>query len=179
MPKEDSRSYMTDAMLRAAVLANVPEIVVVTGGEPALYRWEPFCEAFLFDDIGLHLETSGSLPIFGKFDWITLSPKRWGPPLAANLRLANEIKIIVESPEDIDFYLKLIEPHVRDVPIWLHPEWSKRNSSLVLDSIVHAVKHHPRRLRAGWQVHKQYKADAADPNSKPPVPLGGKEENGF
>jgi organic radical activating enzyme len=53
--------------------------------------------------IPLHLETSGVDPLSGRFDWITLSPKRHRPPTAELLGACQELKVVVEQPEDLEF----------------------------------------------------------------------------
>ena len=169
--------------LRQLVQAHSPSIVVLTGGEPAVHNLDPLVNALSRDDRMVHLETSGGFPIRGLMDWITLSPKRWKPPLAANVMLADEFKIIVEKPEDIDFYYTmLIElglPPEADNPIWLHPEWSKSSDATVLRAISDAVKKNTAPFRAGWQLHKNYRVDLQDPRSRPAVPLGGNPELGY
>jgi organic radical activating enzyme len=51
----------------------------------------------------LHLETSGVDPLSGRFDWITLSPKRHRPPTAELLGACQELKVVVEQAEDLEF----------------------------------------------------------------------------
>ena len=51
----------------------------------------------------LHLETSGVDPLSGRFDWITLSPKRHAPPRPALLAACQELKVVVHGPEDLPF----------------------------------------------------------------------------
>jgi hypothetical protein len=51
----------------------------------------------------LHLETSGVDPLSGDFGWITLSPKRHRPPTAELLGACQELKVVVEQAEDLEF----------------------------------------------------------------------------
>lgn len=156
-------------------------IVVVTGGEPAIHKLQELTTELWKCDFRSHLETSGAYEITGLWDWVTLSPKRAAMPLVSNLCRAHEFKVIVEKPEDLEFYIGFLSGKVKDKSIWLHPEWSQRSNPAVLKAISDAVKFNPWRmtLRAGYQLHKLYNVDALDPGSRPLVPLGGNPEKGF
>mgnify|MGYP007087136477 FL=1 len=94
---------------------------------------------------------------------------------------ADEVKIIVHEPGDIQAGLDTLTGLREDAVIWLHPEWSKaRERDLtVLNAITQAVKENPR-LRAGYQMHKLYRADDLDVHSdKRLVPLGGNAKLGY
>jgi len=85
--------------------------VVITGGEPLHHGLDPLCAALRQATISperpeglpLHLETSGVDPLSGRFDWITLSPKRHRPPTAELLGACQELKVVVEQAEDLEF----------------------------------------------------------------------------
>jgi 7-carboxy-7-deazaguanine synthase len=85
--------------------------VVITGGEPLHHGLDPLCQALREataspdrpDGLPLHLETSGVDPLSGRFDWITLSPKRHRPPTSELLGACQELKVVVEQAEDLDF----------------------------------------------------------------------------
>lgn len=169
---------LSAAQIVALVQNNAPPgaIVVITGGEPTLYKLWALTDALHDAQFRVHLETAGHRPMSGSFEWITLSPKTAiAPPLEANLSMANEIKIIVESEATLLRDLQLVIPAAWPAAsIWLHPEWSHRNDPNVLRLIVETVKWNPR-LRVGYQMHKIYGADLLDPNAdKRIVPLGGK-----
>lgn len=163
--------------LVAEVAESNAEFVVVTGGEPAIHNLAPLVDALHAIDQRVHLETSGAFAIQGDFDWVTLSPKRWKLPLTENIQRADEFKIIVDSDEAIAEYSKVIGATKR--PIWLHPEWSKHNDIMVLNSITEWVKEYGAPYRAGWQMHKVYAADLRDSRSAPPAPLGGQPHMGY
>jgi hypothetical protein len=42
-------------------------------------------------------------PLSGRFDWITLSPKRHRPPTAELLGACHELKVVVHDPADLEF----------------------------------------------------------------------------
>jgi organic radical activating enzyme len=168
-----------DEIAKRAKQSGAP-LVVVTGGEPTIHDLRELCGAVWDNHMAIHLETCGAFPIKGDFDWITLSPKKWKPPIQENLALAHEFKLIIEEPADIAFYSKMIKMGAHDYShVWLHPEWSQRNNPVVLRAIVDAVKQGGGRYRAGWQIHKCFGVDQFDPGSRPLVPLGGDPKKGF
>ncbi len=159
-------------------------IVVVTGGEPTIFDLTPLVVALVVRNLKVHLETSGGFTIRGGFDWITLSPKKWKPPLEESIAKVDEFKLIIEEPNDIPFYLNMLRdlgsPWESDKrPVWLHPEWSQRDNKEVLNAISEVAKRGNGVLRAGWQLHKCYSVDSKDPRSRPLVPLGGVKEKGY
>lgn len=77
--------------------------VVITGGEPLQHDLAPLCAGLAATGLPLHLETSGAHPLSGRFAWLTLSPKRHRPPLAAALAACDELKVVVQLSADIAF----------------------------------------------------------------------------
>lgn len=182
IPKNILRATTAQLLNQIMMSPGAAQIVVITGGEPAIHDLTELTQKLNAAGYATHLETSGSFPIKGDFDWITLSPKRWKVPLEANVTKAHEFKIIVgeSAVEDINYYMRLLaDLGLRHItagrrPIWLHPEWSQHKNPYVLKAIGEAVKHSRiDDLRAGWQLHKLYAVDTQDPRSRPTVPLGG------
>ncbi len=91
---------------RAAAAAGAA-FTVISGGEPLQHDLGPLCGALKSAATGLplHLETSGAAPLVlsGRFDWITLSPKRHRPPSHELLAACDELKVVVHEPEDLSF----------------------------------------------------------------------------
>lgn len=170
--------------LAAEVAAGSPAgaIVVVTGGEPILFDLRPLTAALHTIGRRVHLETSGIAPLRGDVDWVTLSPKPFGQvPRPDIVVRADEVKIIVYAPCDIQSGLRTLTGLSPHAVVWLHPEWSKarERDTAVLHAITQAVKAEPR-LRAGYQMHKLYQADDLDEGSdKRAIPLGGNPQLGF
>ncbi|PXA05712.1 7-carboxy-7-deazaguanine synthase QueE [Coraliomargarita sinensis] len=173
----DRINRIAEEELAAAAAASKAEFVIVTGGEPSIHNLQPLVAALHQAGLKAHLETSGAFPIQGEFDWVTLSPKRWKLPLSENLSKADEFKIIVDSPGVIEEYTQPL--NAKERPVWLHPEWSQRENGEVLNAITDWVKAHGAPYRAGWQMHKPYKADFLDPNSAQVAPLGGDPNKGY
>lgn len=175
---------MTAQQLVDEVELSGAKVVVITGGEPAIHDLTELTTLLHLNGIKVHLETSGAFHAKGSFDWITVSPKWDKLPLDVMIADADEFKFIIEHPDDILKWWDYIQAHRYNtnamVPVWLHPEWSKRNdTSGVLDAITKAVKSFGDPFRAGWQLHKLYRADALDSRTAPLVPLGGNPENGL
>ena len=83
--------------------ATPAKAIVITGGEPMNYPLDMLCNMLKDYGLEIFLETSGSSPMSGKFDWICLSPKRNKPPRDEFFAVADELKVIVETPEDFQW----------------------------------------------------------------------------
>ena len=73
------------------------QAIVITGGEPLLYPLEDLTHELHARGLEIFIETSGTNPIRGEFDWICLSPKRQMPPLEEALLRADELKVIIQT----------------------------------------------------------------------------------
>ncbi len=127
------------------------QAIVLTGGEPLLYPLDPLTDALHERGLEIFLETSGSHPFSGRFDWVCLSPKRRQPPLKEAFARADELKVIVEAEEDFEW----VEQNAREVSLrcrlYLQPEWSV--SEQVMPLLVEYAKAHPR-WNISIQTHK-------------------------
>lgn len=178
IPKKVDRR--TAEELADAAKASEASFAVVTGGEPAIHDLTQLTSALKERGVGRHLETSGGFEIRGDFDWVTLSPKWQKLPLRENLKKASEFKLIVEDEASIEKWISEIgSEFTANNPVWLHPEWSQHNNAAVLESITRCVKERGDPFRAGYQMHKLYRADLLDPNSRKSAPLGGDESKGY
>lgn len=174
---ESVARYSIDQLLKAVTDSGAP-ICVITGGEPTIHDLLPLTVALKAAGVRTHLETSGAYEIKGIFDWITLSPKWAKLPLQDNVYSAHEIKLIVENEESMGKWLNACDFSHADT-IWLHPEWTKKADLVVLRAITEYVKKNPRRFRAGWQLHKLYRADNFDSRAAVAAPLGGDPSKGY
>jgi organic radical activating enzyme len=172
----------TATQLAAQAVAAKADMVVITGGEPAIHDLRPLIQALQYERIRVHIETSGAFPVPNTLEWVTVSPKEQYLPTVDTLLLADELKFIISCPEDVVTWSAWLQTnaHVfsRLSCVWLHPEWGMRNDESVLRSITEAVLRPPvaeglPRFRAGWQIHKMYLCDEADNRTRPTVPLGG------
>ena len=89
------------------------QAIVITGGEPLLYPLGPLTSALKGHGLKIFLETSGSHPFSGYFDWVCLSPKRQQPPLpeACKLFLQPEWSVSEEI-------MPLLVEYVKAHPAW-------------------------------------------------------------
>jgi len=125
--------------------------VVITGGEPTLYELHELCRSLHALDVSIWLETAGTEPIRGDFDWICLSPKKFKPVLEANYRLANELKVVVYNKSDLDWALAQAKRVSQSCVLFLQPEWSRERAAL--DLIVPFLLANPS-WRLSLQTHK-------------------------
>ena len=125
--------------------------VVVTGGEPLMYNLDYFCKELKKRDFKTFLETSGSHPLSGEWDWICLSPKKYRPPLIDICTKADELKVIIQSNGDFDWAEKNAEKVNKGCKLFLQPEWSKVDT--IMADLVEYVKKNPK-WRISLQSHK-------------------------
>lgn len=139
------------ATIVARATACAAQAVVVTGGEPLLYPLGVLTSELRARGLELFLETSGSHPFSGEFDWVCLSPKRQQPPLEEAYMRADELKVIVERAEDFAWAEQnaaRVRPECR---LYVQPEWSV--SEQVMPLLVEYVKANPR-WNISIQAHK-------------------------
>jgi len=123
-------------------------ILVVTGGEPLMHSLDPLTKALHKNGFSLYLETSGSYPLTGQWDWICCSPKKFKKALPGIVSLADELKIIISNKSDFDWALAWAKKTKPACKLLLQPEWNKREKIMPL--IYDFVKHNP-----AWQISVQ------------------------
>lgn len=111
--------------------------VVVTGGEPSAYPLGYLCSRFKENGVKTFLETSGSFPLSGEWDWICLSPKKQRPPLPDIFKVADELKVIVFDSSDLEWAEENALKVGSKCLLYLQPEWSRYQKiiSLVVDYV--------------------------------------------
>jgi len=130
--------------------------VVITGGEPFIHRDLPeLVEALLAADKQVSIETSGACwQDVSPQAWITLSPKEHVNPKYPVQELfwtrANEIKLVISTGEEVEFYHKHLAGNVK-IPVFLQPEWNSKDSALPI--ILELLKQNPS-YRLSLQTHK-------------------------
>lgn len=126
-------------------------LAVITGGEPTLYKLEGLTSALKKEGFATNIETSGSSPLTGTWDWICLSPKKFKPPLPGILKKANELKIIIFNKSDFDWAEKYAAEVSDFCKLYLQPEWGK--SEKVTPGIIEYIKQNPQ-WELSLQIHK-------------------------
>jgi len=146
----------------------------ITGGEPLQHNLDNFCKAIKKMTMGeeqnsmeIHIETSGVNSISGSYDWITLSPKRHSPPKDYFLKNCNEIKIIINEIEDIEFAIQIKKETLKQYQLsksedglkkedkffYLQPAWNNANG---FSLAINFVKNNPD-WKLSLQTHKYLK----------------------
>jgi len=139
-----------DEIVSAVKNSGAP-LAVITGGEPLMHDLDQLTLALQTEGIETNIETSGSSPLSGQWNWICLSPKKFKAPLPEILPLAHELKIIIYNKNDFAWaenFAKQVSPSCR---LYLQPEWSKADKMITL--IVEYIKQHPK-WELSLQLHK-------------------------
>ncbi|RAI98421.1 organic radical activating enzyme [Chitinophaga skermanii] len=126
-------------------------IAVITGGEPLMHNLDALTSALHEAGFRTHIETSGSSPLSGSLDWITLSPKKFKAPLEEVNRAAHELKVVIFNKSDFAWAEKHAALASPGCKLYLQPEWSKAKEMTPL--IVDYIKDHPQ-WQLSLQVHK-------------------------
>lgn len=137
--------------LVAEVKTTPSEIVVVTGGEPLMHNLDDFTGALQAAGLKTHIETSGSSPLSGNWDWICLSPKKFKEPLPEVIAAADELKVIIYNKSDFDWAEKYAALVSSGCKLYLQPEWSKADAMTPL--MIEYIKAHPK-WKLCLQIHK-------------------------
>jgi organic radical activating enzyme len=147
----DKHPLFTIDQLVGEVKKTPAELVVITGGEPLMHQLDALTAALHGAGLQTNIETSGSHPLSGDWDWICLSPKKFKAPLAGILPLANELKVIIFNKSDFSWAEKYERQVSMDCKLYLQPEWSKAPEMTPL--IVDHIKANPR-WELSLQLHK-------------------------
>ena len=139
----------TGKIVDRAVDSGAP-IAVITGGEPLLHNLEPLTVRLKSKGLQVHIETSGSSPLSGQLDWITLSPKRFKKPLDEVFPYVDELKVVVLKNKDLEWAVVNAEKCPDGTRFLLQPEWETPSS---MKLIVDFVKNNPQ-WGISLQTHK-------------------------
>ena len=135
----------------SSALAHPGRLAIITGGEPLLYNLDALTTALKKAGFEINMETSGSSPMSGKWDWVCLSPKKFKAPLTESIEAASELKVVIFNTHDFEWaetYAKQVAPNCK---LYLQPEWDKANE--MMPSIIDYVKTHPK-WELSAQLHK-------------------------
>lgn len=126
-------------------------IAVITGGEPLMHNLDELTSLLHEKKIRTHIETSGTHPLTGKWDWICFSPKKFKAPLDEVIQVANELKVVVYNKSDLDWAEQFAARVSKDCLLYLQPEWSKEKQ--VTPLIIDHIKTNPKWILS-LQTHK-------------------------
>jgi 7-carboxy-7-deazaguanine synthase len=126
-------------------------LAVVTGGEPLMHNCNELTSALHKQGFKTNIETSGSHPVTGSWDWICLSPKKFKAPLPEILPIANELKVVIFNKSDFEWAEKYAALVPSECKLYLQPEWEK--SAVVTPLIIDYILKHPQ-WEYSLQIHK-------------------------
>jgi organic radical activating enzyme len=148
--EEEGHPLMKVGELVELVKESGAPFAVITGGEPLLHDLLPLTVALKEAGIKTHIETSGSSPLTGHLDWITLSPKRFKEPTDEIFDYVDELKVVVLTNKDLQWAEKNAARCPKGTQLLLQPEWDTPKS---IPLIVDYVKENPQ-WGISLQTHK-------------------------
>jgi organic radical activating enzyme len=130
------------------VIKTSTKLVVITGGEPLMHDLSDLTTALKNEDKKIHIETSGTHPLTGDFDWICFSPKKFKKPLEIYYSVSDELKIIICNKSDFQWAEEFSRKVKKNTKLIMQPEWSREEliSPLILDYI---------KLNPKWRISVQ------------------------
>jgi len=134
-----------------SALSHPARLAIITGGEPLLYNLDALTTALKKAGFEVNIETSGSSPMSGNWDWVCLSPKKFKAPLDESIQAASELKVVIFNTHDFEWaetYAKQVAPSCK---LYLQPEWDKANQITPL--VIDYIKAHPK-WELSAQLHK-------------------------
>lgn len=126
-------------------------LAVITGGEPLLHDLSSLTAKLHEAGFETNIETSGSSPLSGSWDWICLSPKKFKAPVPEVVPFANELKVVVLNKHDFTWAETYAAQVNENCKLYLQPEWDKASEMTPL--IVDYIKANPK-WELSLQVHK-------------------------
>ena len=133
------------------VLKTSAELVVITGGEPLMHDLSDLTKALKKEDKKIHIETSGTHPFTGDFDWICFSPKKFKKPLDIYFSISDELKIIICNKSDFKWAEQLSKKINKNTKLIMQPELSREE--VISPLILEYIKLNPK-WRISVQTHK-------------------------
>ena len=134
------------------IVAKTPaKLVVITGGEPLMHDLTMLTHSLKENGFETNIETSGSHPLSGTWDWICLSPKKFKAPLQEVVPFANELKVVIFNKSDFvwaEKYAAQVSDHCK---LYLQPEWDK--AAVITPQIIDYIKANPQ-WQLSLQIHK-------------------------
>lgn len=147
----DKHPHMSVDELIAIVNEHPGNLVVITGGEPAMYNLTLLVDRLQQLGKTVAIETSGAHPLVGDVNWYTFSPKKFKAPVEEAYSKANELKVVIFNKSDFNWALDHAKKVSKDCQLYVQPEWSKQER--LLPEIIEFVKNNPK-WKISLQTHK-------------------------
>ena len=126
--------------------------IILTGGEPLMYDISYLCKQLHIAGFTINIETSGVYPYIGEIDWICFSPKKFKKPQESFFELADELKVVIFHPSDIDWAEALAKKMKKKTcKFYLQAEWEKAEE--MNEKIISYIKDNPH-WNISLQTHK-------------------------
>ena len=142
---------MSVEFLLSEIKKTSAKLIVITGGEPLMHNLDVLTKTLQAAGLETNIETSGSSPLSGSWDWICLSPKKFKAPLQEVVPHANELKIVVFNKSDFAWAEEYAAQVLPTCKLYLQPEWSKEKEMIPL--MVDYIKANPQ-WEMSLQLHK-------------------------
>lgn len=144
-----------EAMSEAEIVGHVEQCgarsAVITGGEPLMQNLDVLTQMLKDRGIAVWIETSGTKPFSGTFDWVCLSPKKFKKPLEDAFSKADELKMVIGSDEDFAWAEACAAKVGGQCKLLLQPEWNVEAE--MLSKIIEYVKFN-QMWKISLQTHK-------------------------
>ncbi len=137
----NAHPHIDIAEITSITVSSGTPMAVITGGEPLMHNLDELTASLKDKGIQTNIETSGTHPLSGSWDWICFSPKKFKAPLPEIYPTANELKVVIFHPSDLAWAQTHAEKVSADCELFLQPEWSKIDT--VLPLIIDYIKTHP------------------------------------
>lgn len=147
-------SFSTEKIVEMAVEGSkkpAEVIAVITGGEPLLHNLDELTVSLKEQGFQTNIETSGSSPLSGNWDWICLSPKKFKAPLPEVILAAHELKVVIFHKSDFEWAEQFAAQVNPECKLYLQPEWDK--ATTITPLIIDYIKGNPQ-WRISLQIHK-------------------------
>jgi len=126
-------------------------LAIITGGEPLMHNLDELTYQLQAEGFETNIETSGSFPLSGTWNWICVSPKKFKPPTQEALEHANELKVVIYNKNDFAWAEMHASKVNEDCKLYLQPEWER--SPIMTPLIIDYIKQNPK-WELSLQIHK-------------------------
>jgi 7-carboxy-7-deazaguanine synthase len=126
-------------------------LAIITGGEPLMHNLDELTYQLQLEGFETNIETSGSFPLSGKWNWICVSPKKFKSPTEEALENANELKVVIYNKNDFAWAEAHAEKVNVNCKLYLQPEWER--SPIMTPLIIDYIKQNPK-WELSLQIHK-------------------------
>ncbi|MBO4575035.1 MAG: radical SAM protein [Bacteroidales bacterium] len=146
---------MTEGDIIEEVSRYKAQLVVVTGGEPALQLTESLVEMLHLLGKTVAVETNGTVELPKNVDWITLSPKDMflGENAMPILKNADELKLVYDGRDDAHIVSRYANINVAHRFLQPCDTGDAEKNKEIINKTIEFCKEHPE-WRLSLQTHK-------------------------